>query len=63
MRSEPFAAPLIQRRIERAKQLLRTGQPIVDTALQFGFADQAHFTKRFKALVGAPLPPTSVVFG
>lgn len=50
----PIHAYQIQRRIERAKQLLRTGQPIVEIALQLGFADQAHFTKRFKALVGAP---------
>jgi AraC-like DNA-binding protein len=43
---------LTQVRIERAKQMLATGQPIADVALATGFSDQSHFTRRFKALTG-----------
>lgn len=49
----PIHAYQIQRRIEEAKRLLAQGAPIVETALQVGFADQSHFTKRFKSVVGA----------
>lgn len=42
-----------QVRIERAKSLLRAGRSITDTALDCGFADQAHFANRFRRLTGA----------
>jgi len=50
----PPHAYQIQVRIMRAKQLLRMGMPCVDTALAVGFADQSHFTKHFKRIVGVP---------
>ena len=40
-------------RIERARvALARTNEPIAGIAATVGFSDQAHFTRRFKALVG-----------
>ena len=45
-------AYLTQLRIERAKRLLKAGQPVARVALDVGFADQAHLTRRFKALTG-----------
>jgi AraC-like DNA-binding protein len=45
-------AYLTQLRIERAKHLLKAGEPVAQVALNVGFADQAHLTKRFKALTG-----------
>jgi AraC-like DNA-binding protein len=47
----PYAY-LTQIRIEKARRLLRLGQPAALVALDVGFADQAHFTKRFKQLTG-----------
>ncbi|MBD3887472.1 helix-turn-helix transcriptional regulator [Phormidium tenue FACHB-886] len=44
---------LLQRRIERAKQLLLQNRPnIADIALAVGFANQSHFTRQFKQVVG-----------
>ncbi|MEM8779760.1 MAG: AraC family transcriptional regulator [Cyanobacteria bacterium P01_G01_bin.49] len=44
---------LIKSRIERAQELLsRKHQSIADVSLQVGFANQSHFTKHFKRLVG-----------
>jgi AraC-like DNA-binding protein len=43
---------LTQIRVERAKRLLRRGNTISDIAADTGFLDQAHFTRRFKAIVG-----------
>ena len=45
-------AYLTQIRITKSKQLLKHGRPISEIALDVGFADQAHFTKRFKQLTG-----------
>jgi AraC-like DNA-binding protein len=42
----------LQVRIARAKSALRTGSPIAQVALDMGFADQSHFTRVFKRLVG-----------
>ena len=42
----------LQQRINEAKRLLAKGTSIADTAMQVGFADQSHFTRKFKALVG-----------
>jgi AraC family transcriptional regulator len=42
-----------QQRIERAKQLLKLRQlPLAEIAIRCGFADQSHFTKSFRKLVG-----------
>lgn len=37
-------------RIEQAKELLRKGRDITDTALECGFFDQSHFHRHFKAM-------------
>jgi transcriptional regulator GlxA family with amidase domain len=50
----PPHAYQMQVRIMRARQMLRTGMPCVDTALAVGFADQSHFTKHFKRIMGVP---------
>lgn len=42
-----------QRRIERAKQLLKRGMPFADVALETGFTDQSHFSNKFKQFTGA----------
>jgi len=45
---------LVQRRIERAKQLVaETNRPLADIGYETGFADQSHFTHVFAAMVGA----------
>jgi AraC-like DNA-binding protein len=46
-------AYVTQVRVDRGKKLLRAGEPVSRVALEVGFADQAHFTKRFKQLTGA----------
>ncbi len=44
---------VLERRIERAKQLLRAGQlPIADIALHTGFSSQSHLASAFKAATG-----------
>ncbi len=45
-------AYLTQIRIAKSRQLLELGTPVAQVALEVGFADQAHFTKRFKQLTG-----------
>jgi AraC-like DNA-binding protein len=41
-------------RLERARRLLEApGATLSGVALQAGFADQAHFTRRFKQAFGA----------
>lgn len=42
----------LQLRVELSKALLRGDQPLAQVALEAGFADQAHFTKAFKRIVG-----------
>ena len=44
----PPHAYLIDEKIKRAKQMLKSGQTISDVALQLGFSDQAHFQRQFK---------------
>jgi AraC family transcriptional regulator len=45
---------LMQRRIDKAKDLLRnSGQSLNEIALACGFADQSHFTTVFTRMVGA----------
>ena len=41
------------RRIDQARQLLRDGQPLAQTALTVGFSDQSHFTNTFRKYTGA----------
>ncbi len=43
----------LQCRVNRARQLLRKGQPPADVAYSLGFADQSHLTRHFRKLVGA----------
>jgi AraC-like DNA-binding protein len=39
-------------RIARSRVLLESGRPIADVALDVGYADQSHFTHRFKRVMG-----------
>jgi AraC family transcriptional regulator, chemosensory pili system protein ChpD len=48
----PPLAWQMQQRIGYARKLLRAGQPIIEVALEAGFADQAHFTKAFVRFMG-----------
>lgn len=46
---------LMQRRIEKARELLRNpGMTPAEIALACGFANQSHFTRVFRAVVGCP---------
>lgn len=46
-------AYIINKRIQYGQQQLKKGISIIDTALDAGFADQAHFQRTFKRLVAA----------
>lgn len=48
----PPHAYLVQFRVERAKALLATGEPIAHVATDTGFTDQSHLNRHFKRLVG-----------
>jgi AraC-like DNA-binding protein len=39
-------------RISRARELLRAGMGVADTALAIGYPDQSHFTHRFRRHTG-----------
>ena len=41
-------------RVEQAKALLERGAPPAEAALRAGFADQSHFNRFFKTLIGLP---------
>lgn len=41
-------------RVEAAKHMMRRGTPPAKAAYELGFADQSHFTRIFKRIVGAP---------
>jgi AraC-like DNA-binding protein len=43
---------LLMRRLDFARAQLSRSRPLVDVALEAGFADQAHFTRMFKAAFG-----------
>lgn len=45
-------AYLEQIRVNRAKELLKSGMPIIETAYELGFVDQSHLTKTFKKFAG-----------
>jgi AraC-like DNA-binding protein len=42
----------VMRRLDRARSRLRDPRPLAETALDAGFADQAHFSRTFKAAFG-----------
>lgn len=48
----PPHAYLTHIRIRHARQLLQTGLPLVEVALAAGFADQSHFTRSFRRVIG-----------
>lgn len=48
----PPHAYLNQIRLERARELLRAGEPPAQVAASTGFADQSHLTRRFKGAFG-----------
>lgn len=41
-------------RVNRARDMLRAGEPISRIAFATGFSDQSHLTRRFKRVVGVP---------
>ena len=43
---------LIMRRLELARQLIHLDRPLAEVAYEAGFADQAHFSRAFKAAFG-----------
>ncbi|WP_313455482.1 AraC family transcriptional regulator [Pseudomonas sp.] len=50
----PPHAWLKQRRLARARELLRGGSAAADVAFTLGFADQSHFSRQFKQAYGVP---------
>jgi len=42
----------VMRRLDAARARLRDARPLAETAVEAGFADQAHFTRTFKAAFG-----------
>ena len=50
---QPRIAYLLEQRINKAAELMgRSEQPLVNIAVHAGFADQAHFSRSFHAMVG-----------
>ena len=43
---------LIRCRIDKAKEYLSQGKPLVETAMETGFFDQSHFCRHFKRVTG-----------
>lgn len=48
----PPHAWLKQRRLARARELLKSGQPALEVAVTLGFADQSHLNRQFKQAYG-----------
>ncbi len=48
----PPHAYLLQRRVQRARQLVRSGLPLAEAAAASGFADQSHMTRCFVRSLG-----------
>jgi len=48
----PPHAYLTQVRVDQARHLLMQGVPIAEVAIQTGFTDQSHLTRRFKRVAG-----------
>ncbi len=44
----------LQRRVQLARRRLRGGAELATLAAELGFADQSHFTRVFKSVVGVP---------
>lgn len=45
-------AYLLRLRLEKARELIRRGHPLVEVALETGFADQSHLNRHFKTNYG-----------
>ena len=45
---------LLMRRLDRARMLIRHGEPLAQAALASGFADQSHMTRHFTRAYGIP---------
>ena len=50
-------------RIARARKLLEQNVPQIEVALQTGFADQSHFSRFFKRLIGVTPRQYADIFG
>jgi AraC-like DNA-binding protein len=48
----PPHAFLLRTRVERSRSLLARGVDVAEVAQVLGFADQSHFTRAFKSIVG-----------
>ena len=44
---------MLERRVERAKAMLRTTASLVEISLSTGFCSQSHFTSTFRRMLGA----------
>lgn len=45
---------LVMRRLDRARALMTDGRPLVEAAVEAGFADQSHMTRHFVRAFGLP---------
>ncbi|AZO26419.1 MULTISPECIES: AraC family transcriptional regulator [Mesorhizobium] len=43
---------LLMRRLQRARRMIETGEPLAETAVAAGFSDQSHFNRHFKKAFG-----------
>ncbi|WP_308776233.1 AraC family transcriptional regulator [uncultured Bilophila sp.] len=50
-------------RIAKARKLLERNVPLIEAALQTGFADQSHFSRFFKRLIGVTPRQYAEIFG
>jgi AraC-like DNA-binding protein len=40
------------RRLQRARRMIETGEPLAETAVATGFTDQSHLNRQFKKAYG-----------